>query len=498
MKRRLAFPGIVLLATVSLAIVATLSGCGGGGGGASAVSGSVATIDRTALVNSTVWVDGSPQMTTNSLATGIYRISGVPSGWQTIRARATMPNGDVWVGSSAVEVLKNQPTMNANIVLVRSDQTTSINGKVTDDFGSAVGGARVLLTTRPVNAPGNTTAYDGPYGSMVTVTDGHGRYTLTDVPIGLSAQIAASKVGFKNSLTLVPDVTSGMVDQNFQLSPASSTPDMTPPELDALEAWTMPSNITRSQNDAMTAVKAFVSTRYRQALAHKKGSRVTRDTPAGSLIEIDLYWNGFVNGDSITNDPKYVGGYGVYRSSSATGESGVIDFVRDPYGNFYSDTDLSNTPDRSYSYWVTALSVAFLNDSNHADPGAQSDPSNTLRVVPLGQLVAAGPSQGATVGAGNLSFSWSALNRAVSYQVLVYDKFPTMPIDPSTPSDDPIRNVGVLPIWNTSVGGSARSVAYAGPALQSGKTYYWIIVAAAGVNDSDSWSYSELRHFTAR
>ena len=65
--------------------------------------------------------------------------------------------------------------------------TASISGRITDASGAAIPAASVVVK--------NT----GTSASQTTVTDGQGRYTVPDLPIG-SYQIEASKTGFQNSI----------------------------------------------------------------------------------------------------------------------------------------------------------------------------------------------------------------------------------------------------------------------------------------------------------
>jgi len=476
-----------------------IQGCGGHRTRRSAVSGTVSDINRNVVIDAEVWSD--EEHVARTLVSGVYRLEGVASGWRTIRASAVI-NGKPWVGSTAAEVLRDEPTMNVNIVLALAGDTVQIGGIVVDDIGHRVDGARVLLTTRLVFPPEDTSAFDGPYSSIVAITDEDGHYLLEDVPVGLDAIISASKVGFENKEIEI--VTSDDV-VNFTLAPSDVQFRLLPPDLQAIESYTMPDVITITRSDeqaAFKAIRAFTSPRYRKAILGKQ-TVMTRATPPGSLIEIDLYWNAFGDVDGDANDSREVAGYSIYRTTSPSIAMTPIDFVRDPYANFYGDTGVEITPDDDLFYAVTAVDVEFLDILNRPDPNAESELSNTLSIIPLDQLGAQLPLQGDDVS-GDPRFEWSPLSGADKYTVYLYDQFPTLPLDPAFDyGSDPVVSEGVLPIWprrptpdESTVGAGVDFKDYTGDPLIPGHKYYWVILAADG--SETAFSYSELRNFTAR
>lgn len=488
---------ICICALAALVSAVFLNGCGGSGG-ISTISGTVSTINRDTITRATVYI-GTLQ--TESLASGVYRLNGVPSGWQTIRATAQI-EGETWVGSQAAEVLKNEPTFNVNIVLAPATDTTQIGGVVRDDVGRRVSGARVLLTTRILYPGGDTSSQDGPYSAIVAVTDSQGRYLMEHVPVGLDATIAASRVGFRNEEVEITTTDAGMIrDFELQRSDLSNGPES--PLLVAIESYTQPDSLVRSTDvNAYRALKAYTSLRYRKAVSHQK-TVLTRTTPSGSLIEVDLYWNAL-----DLNDSRDVAGYGIFRTTSVGIEPKAIDFVRDPYASFYGDTGVEITPYQDYLYAVNTVDVQY--DRPLWD--GQSEKSRFLQITPLGQLQVAYPAQGASVS-GNPVFQWSLLRDAASYTVYLYDRFPTLPLDPSwNYGADPILTWGAMPIWprqsspnESTVGGSMNAIAYNGPSLSAGHTYYWVVLATKVYEAYDdgspkraAYSYGQIRNFTAR
>jgi hypothetical protein len=316
--------------------------------------------------------------------------------------------------------------------------------------------------------------------------------------MGRSAVIAASKVAFENDEVQIDEITDGMTI-DFELNPSSlETPDA--PILDAIESWTMPNPSVRSLSTQTTAegnpydaVRAYTSKKFRASLGSRKSPDASpfalRSTPIGSLIEIDLYWNAL-----DVNLSRTLAGYGIYRRNDTRDQSLALDFVRDPYANFYGDMGGEITPDTSYYYRVSAVNVEFLDRWNEPIDEAESNWSNEMSVTPLGSLRETAPTNGASV-TGDPLFSWQTIPRATMYSVYVYAEFPSIPLDPGGDYGGSPPSYGVFPIW-TSDWENVDSVRYAGPALQANHTYYWIVTAVD--TTETAYSYGELRSFVAR
>lgn len=481
-QRRYQVP--LLLAALAVAAV-LMHGCGGSEtfSYTSDVHGTVADLERNVVIDADVWI-GTHR--TKSLATGAFRLREVPSGWQTIRASAIV-DGTQWEGSTAVEVLDSGPTMNANIVLIPAGDATSITGRVYDDTGRPISGARVLLTTRL------TSSDDGPYGSIVAITDSRGNYRLEKVPMGTYAAVMASKVAFDNQ-----EVRRTITDRiviDFELVPSRlETPNA--PVVTDIYSWTMPIPLVRSlsvtglpEGNPYDAIRAFTSPKFRESLKSRAvaptSTATVKSASTGGLIEIDVAWQGVAGSLART-----IAGYGIYRRIGSNWPPRAIDFVRDPYANFYGDMGGEIEPDLTYRYRVTAVNVEFLDRYNDFIDMAESDWSvGELSVAPLGYLRAVSPSNGASVS-GDPLFTWEPVYRADAYSVYVYYEFPKIPIGPG----EVYPSYGVPPIWD-SPWESGTSVRYAGPPLQRGHRYYWVVTAsdAAGI----AYSYSELRSFVA-
>ncbi|MHB1455775.1 MAG: fibronectin type III domain-containing protein [Armatimonadota bacterium] len=475
------FGVLAALIVISIASIFLLAGCGGGGtggggnNGISTVSGTLSSINRATITGGTVWAFGDPGNTATSLASGAYELNGVRSGWQTMRA-SVFVNGVEWVGSTAADVLSNAPTMNVNIVLSPKTAVTDIGGVVRDDNNNRIEGARVLFTTRIVYPAEQTTSGDGPYGSIVAVTNSNGNYLLKDVPIGVTGVISASKVAFNNREYQIDTVAGGDV-VDFNLIPTNGTLKPFAPTLEAIESYTMPNTISalsvgKSTSTAYKMIRSYVSARYKSAIPGKSTIIKTQSTPNGSLMEIDLYFNAFKD-----NDSRDIAGYGIYRTTSPSIQFAAIDFIRDPYANFYGDMGFELTPLQIYYYAVTAVDVQFLDSNNNPAAGSESDKSNTLSITPIGQMTLVSPSDSLVVS-GNPTFTWNTLTGSTKYRVMVFNQFPVTPITPV--------------IDFTSNGGT--SYTYDGLPLNSGNTYYWVILA----NDASgkAFSYSQIRRFS--
>jgi hypothetical protein len=326
---------------------------------------------------------------------------------------------------------------------------------------------------------------------------------MEDVPVGIDATIAASKVGFRNDEVEITTASPTM-NVNFVLVPSDLSGSPAEPLLDAIESYTLPDSLIRSSDrDAYKAIKAFTSRNYRKAIARKK-TILTRAAPAGSLIEVDMYWNAI-----DLNDSRDLAGYGIYRWLPGL-DPRSIDFVRDPYANFYGDTDVQLSPHEEYLYAISTVDVEFLDINNNPDPNAESVLSNSLSIRPIGQVRSSSPAQDAHIY-GNPTFAWSLLSDADSYTVYLYSDFPTLPLDPAYDyGSDPVTGVGNLPIWprksnpdESTVDGGVNSIHYSGPSLTVGHTYYWVVLASRvyetygdGSPKRAAYSYSQIRSFT--
>jgi hypothetical protein len=460
------------------ALAAWLAGCGGGSGEGRRpgnVAGIVTDVDGQAVAGARVTY-GSLQ--TTSVSNGSFVLEGVPDGYRTLTARITI-QGRVWSGATVVDV--SPDTQNRNINLIVSDEAYqgSVAGSVFDAVGRPVAGAKVFVV-----------GPKGPWGSTMAVTDRSGDYRIDRLPSGLTYVLTASAPDHVNDSKQVTVETGKVAAASFALGTGSGGLLEAPTNLVA-QSWTVPDTVTRSDTRAQ-AVYDWLKARYRRLRgwadrpAAKNVTRKgpTRSTPLGSFVEIDLFWDYKTFSD--------LWGYDIQRGVSQDSLRDVA-LARDPYAASFFDLDYSLTPDVVYYYAVARLdTVQFpLN-------GAVGPSSNVAFAQPFSPMTSTAPSQGA-LAAANPTFAWNAVPGAAAYEVYVWDRFPDL-----QNSSDPD---GVTPLWPDAAGSDANvvdapatSIRYNGPALVSGHTYYWLVVArdAHARANTATFSASPIRRFTVR
>jgi hypothetical protein len=492
-----------------LAVLTTLTGlvgCGGGGSNNppppgpvashSRLSGTVTDGNGAPIVGATVTLDNQTATTTQYgayLIPDVVVAAGQTSRVATISATHTL-SGRVWNGQNMVEVLTGEP-VTSNVHIVLSDVATqgAISGTVRDEQNHPLAFARVFAADGPYTDPQGGSFFT-VFSSYNVYTDLSGNFTLSHLKAFNNYTVMASQVGRINqtvsSIVVTPGNTTSV---NFTLNPASA--NSTVPKVVNFSAMciTTPDTPTRAAGSVdrgrgYNALRHFLLEqhgwlRHRAADAsrivwHRKS---TRNTPSGSIIESILLW------DYQQLNNLY--GYDVVRSVSDPQHFVSIATLRDPLADRFSDVDLALTPDVSYYYSVARL------DTINLTTGAAGDPADPRVVIPLSPISAGSPASGVTVH-GAPSFSWTSVNRAHLYQVVVYDRFPDYQSD-----TDPN---GVRPIWpadQTHPGASlvqapATSVVYQGPVLVSGHTYYWAVIAQDDVGSA--FSITPIQSFIAQ
>ena len=191
-------------------------------------------------------------------------------------------------------------------------------------------------------------------------------------------------------------------------------------------------------------------------------------------------------------------GYSIVRATGSSSNFQDIATLRDPLADRYDDLDPVLTPGTSYFYNVGRLdTINFPNNINTSN----SNPADvTIQVSPLNAIQVQLPTPNAKTGASP-TFTWNAVSNASDYQVIVYDQFPALQTS----------NGGVIPYWpqdsqnpgNSLVAAPATSTTYDGPALQSGHTYYVVVLAQYNPANNDpsvgvSISVSPIQAFTAQ
>lgn len=431
-----------------------LSACGGKETGKGNVAGTVTDINGDPVVGARVWITGEGETLTNT--NGTFLLTGVSEGFKNVRASARIGNQQ-WSGVALAQVFADDTTRNTNILLCPENLQGSVEGFVLDPYGARLEGARVFAA--------------GPLTSAMAVTDRNGYYRIDGLRGGYDYPMVASAPGFLNDNKTATVVAGQVTAVTFALSVASGARPATPANLEAV-VWTQPQGVTRSASpemaNALEAIKRVVDPKRARYRA------ISRVTPAGSLIEVDLTW------DYVDDSTRL--GYGIYRGRSANPASvpdNAIAFLRDPLADLFADLDLALTPEVTYYYQVVAVGANFDPDTGTGT----SSPSNNASATPLLPMgTFSSPAHGATISTPSPTLRWDRLNGASTYQVILFEGFP---------------EINRAPLWTSgAVAHPTNSVVYTGPSLQPGQTYYWVVVAFSA--DGNARSISPLRKFTYR
>ncbi len=475
------------------------AGCGGGGGSSSGgnnpppvdttkpfvseLAGTVTDGNGGAIVGATVTFTGLPSVTTSQLGAFVIPNAVVPVGQTStigiLSATATV-NGKAWSARNTVEVLRgNAITDNAHLSMSLASVQGAITGTLTDSkTGKPLVNARVFAADGPYTGGvvPNTYQYFTVAASYTAFTDASGSYTIAGLAPFNNYTVTASYTGYINQTVNSVVVGSNATTSGVNFALASSSSSAVLPVITGLGASTvtLPWTATRGaassrESRGVQAIKLDLlqrlgylkhSTTVSSNIANRS-TGVTRGNPAGSLIETILVWDYLPVSNLL--------GFDILRSTASTTAFGSIALVRDPMADRFSDDDVVLTPDTLYYYSIARADT--INFPKNGDEGAPVVPA--IAVDPLGAITLASPIAGATTTAVP-TFSWSAVNRASTYTVMVYSSYPNYQSD-----TDPNA---VQPIWKTSLNGV--SVPYAGPALTFGQTYYWVVLAqdAPGVD----------------
>lgn len=428
--------------------LAVLWGCGGGGvgdnpaNGFGEVAGNITDSDGGPVRGARVFYkDKSTEVSTLSNSSGAYVLLDVPLGEVVIQAEV-IQGGVRYLGGNTTTIFENERSKSVNIAVVEESQLASIYGKVFDEGGGVVEGARVF-------------AHGGALSSSIAITDKDGEYRLGGLEAGRTYAVSASARGFSSdlgSLALSP-LESRNVD--FLLLDATTSRVPVPTGLSAV-VWTSPSEVSRSREEdqALEAVKRIVDPRRSQRKA------TSRDSNGGNPIEVDLVWDAMASPELL--------GFGIYRGTSATGATAAVDFLRDPEASFYADIERSLREGQTYYYEITALSTTYPNGA-----GSESDFSDRYGVRPIGDMTLIGADGTTPI------LKWQAARGAESYRVFVFDRYPS---------------IGVGSVWsNSSTPTTDTQIAYGGP-RDPGARYYWVVVGSA--NGGDSLTISRIGQFT--
>lgn len=454
-----------------LLTLVVLYGCGGGGGTepGTQVAGVVTDVDGKPVAGATVSCSGQQ---TTSLSNGAFLISGVKRGFQVVTATITI-NGRRWSGETRVDIVPAEPNRSVNVMVSDERFQARLSGYVIDAAGYALPGAKIFV--------------GGPWGSTMAISDSTGAYEVRRLTPGVKYTVTCSLAGYVNETKEISLRDREQANLSFALALGSYQGTIPAPENVSAQAWTIADRVTRS--GARPSYVQWLQEFYRRKkglpsrprTTIPEGQQSSRSSVPGSLIEIDIFW-----------DYKYwedLFGYAIKRGTSSP-PTVVTAVLRDPLSEAFLDLDSRLVPDTIYYYTVHCLDTVGFPANGRIGPASQ-----VVQAYPLQPVVATGPGLGDIIS-GDPVFRWTSVNGAASYQVIVWDRFPDL-----QNANDPN---GAVPLWpvdlnnpgSSKVSAPATSLRYNGPYLQSGRTYYWLVLAADEYEDA--LSVSRIMKFTAR
>jgi hypothetical protein len=463
-------------------IVVLSGGCGSGGGSPKgALTGTVTDVDGRSVAGAIVEVNGQ---TATSLSNGTFTISDIGEGFKKVTATNTI-DGKRWSGETFVDLVGDYQNRSLNIVVSDEQTQGSLEGTVIGPSGLLLENAKVFI--------------GGPLGSTLAITDRNGNFTANRLTPGVTYTMTASLAGFVNDTKTAHVAANQATQVSFALERGTNQGTIPAPTNLFAQSWTVADTVTRSASKER-GVFEWLKKVYREKRGLKSGPQAKsiqqkpsgRSTPSGSVVEVDLFWD-FVSYTDLF-------GYAIKRSfdQNNMANAEVTAVLRDPLTSLFFDVDPILTPDVPTYYTVHALDTIGFPES-----GAVGPPSNVATAIPFEPLRAQSPVGGAVVS-GNPTFRWTAVNGAQAYQVYVWDEFPALFFDPSRPNEPAASQ----PIWpadlnnpgNTVVLAPGTSLVYQGPALQAGRTYYWMVVAMDSANPANitTLSASQIAKFVAQ
>lgn len=448
------------------------------------LAGTITDINGSPIIGATVSGDSN---TTTSTQEGDFVLSNVtvPAGQNslvfTVSASATV-NGQNWTGQNTVEVLNGfGPASDAMVVLSNRSTQATISGQLTDQNGTPLAGARVFVAPGPVSSNGSQ--YFLNLASFTTYTDQNGNYTIPDLPTTLkdgsnnavSYTVTGSFAGHINqTVSNIAPNPGQNVQVNLTLDSSSNGSTISPVQGLVVSTFTIPSSPNRAAGIS-TSGSTSPYPMIINSVLHKLGMKAsqasptkavqvqyaknspTRSTPAGSIVETDLFWN-YIPQNNVL-------GFDILRSDGNNANFFSEALLRDPLGDRYADVDPALTPGSIYFYNVAPVDT-ILFPQNGTEGQAVS--SATFQVSPLSPI-------NIQDGYGNQSMSslptlqWTPLSNVGQYTVNIYSQYPSYQSNSN----------GINPIVSDVVNGSASQYTLSQPTdtpLAPG-TYYWDVIA---------------------
>ncbi len=428
-----------------MGVIVFCAGCGGlNPSGSGDVSGAIFNETGDVVRGARVWADDNQTL---SNSTGGYVITNVRNKFDVV-VRAEITVGGVrYFGQNVARIPTDARLKSLNIAVYPDSEQATIEGTVADRTGLAVEGAHVF-------ARQNNGAV---VSSSLAITDSDGHYRIEGLKSGQEYALVANAQGFDSDSDVVTLNQGEDRTENFVIPDATGNVPPPPTNLSAT-SWTSPKEVTRSLqlSRGIEAIKRMLDPR--RTSRHVAAAKA-RDSATGDVIEVDLFWD--------RPDFQSLLGFGIYRGPDPTALTG-IDFLRDPLSDTYEDSDRELTQGQEYSYAASSLSTSYTSHGH-----GESALSSVVHAPTLGQVVALQPSF------GPLTFHWSLAYGAQQYEVLVYDQYPAVGV----PS-------GFHFFSNQT---TDTSYVYGGPALQSGKTYFFAVLGST--NDGAGMTLSRIESF---
>lgn len=420
MNRRLLLNSLALFG--ALALVA-LPGCGGfTGPRTSTVTGTVLGVDFQPFRDANVFADGKSTTTTT---TGAFQLENLRSGDVEVQATGFV-NGTKFVGRTVIYNLEDAQQNNVNILMGRQSEVSIIRGQVRDQQGYLLSGASVF-------------AYLGTGTSIRAVTDDNGSYVMRDVPPG-NYQLSATGRNYRSGQTTLSLGIRQDRTVSFTLT-NPGLPNLSPPTITSAVTWVSHPDATRGPGGGSLA---WARSHFKQE-GHQPPA-TTRSLRSDMVVEADFEWNSIQFPDLL--------GFNVYRGNGASGPVYALDLAFDPLANYFVDIGLQ--PSSTYSYAFSTVATLYP-DYNNTESGL----SNRIIVETLNLLELNGVTAGPTI-------RWQGGSGATDYDVFIFDGFPTA-------GANFLYESGTL---------NGLSYTYNGPPLQSGRTYYYIVLGTAFGGDS--------------
>lgn len=429
----------ISLPFVSLVVALSLWGCGGETGArTSIVTGTVVDSDFNPVRGATVKAAGR---STTTSSTGAYQLTDVLQ--DEVEIIAELRDGNqTYRGRTWIINTPDQQQRSVNIVVGNTNNLATVRGTIRDRDGFLLQGASVF-------------AYFGTGSSARAISDRNGNFTLRDMVANVNYSLSASGQGFRSDQTTVVLANGETRNLNFVLD-NPGLPALSPPQNIGGNTWVSYPGTTRSagQSSALDWVRAHKNQGKDTKFASR--SRAIRDD---MIVETELFW------DQNNFADKF--GYGVYRGNGFNGSLQAIDFYFDPLAPYYQDLGLN--PNSSYSYALTTISTLYPDFGGQTESNLSSrvnlDTLNLLRVN--------------NVTKNPLRFNWQSGSGATDFVIYIFDQFP---------------DIGVQAIFNNEGSpATGTSWVYTGPNLNSGQTYYYIILG--GANGFSSRTISQVESF---